>query len=325
MRAIVVLIALVALLPRASFAHPLAPALLDLREQAGGRAEVTWKTSALQAPGAEVVPELPAHCAQAGTPRTTTAGDSLTTRWSVACGAAGLGGARIALTGLDRARIDVLVRVALADGQRLSGVVRAAEPVFAIPARARLGDVLRSYLRLGFERIVGGLDHLLFVGGLLLLGRGARQRLAALIAFSAGHSVSLAAAALGFVAVPEQPTALLIALSAFVLAAALARGEPQPSRAWRMAGPCGLLHGLGFAAGLSAVGLPAGSAALALLAFNLGIELGQVGFIALAVGAAMVLRPLRAALPRWAAQVPLYAIGSLAAFGCFTHLAALLR
>ncbi len=309
-----------------TFAHPLAPALLDLREQADGRVDVTWKTSALQAPGAEVVPELPAHCAKVGTPRTTAGGDSLTTRWAVACGAAGLAGARIALTGLDRARIDVLVRVALADGQRVSGVVRAAGPSFAIPARARPRDVLLGYVRLGFMRIAGGLDHLLFVGGLLLLGRDARQRLAAVIAFSAGHSVSLAAGALGLIVVPEQPTALLIALSTFVLAAALARGEPRPSRGWRMAGPFGLLHGLGFASGLSAAGLPAGCTALALLAFNLGIELGQVGFIAIALGAAgMALRPLRAALPRWIARAPLYAIGSLAAFGCFTHLAALLR
>ena len=311
-------------------AHPLAPALLELRELGGGRVAVVWKASLLTAPGAEVAPVLPAHCHAEGPPRATTDGDSVTRTWTEQCDAAGLVGEQVGFTGLATARIDALVRVTLADGRMIRAIVRAATPLLAIPARERRLDVVRAYGAIGVEHILGGVDHLFFVAGLVLLVRGRRQLIETLVAFTVGHSLTLCLAALDLLRLPERPIDLLIALSVFLLAVELAREDADPPsllrrRPWVTALSFGLLHGLGLAAAWREVGTPPGEAALALLAFNVGIEIGQLAFVALLLSAVAALRALRVAWPIWLQRVPLYTMGSLAAFWCFERAAALVR
>jgi len=311
-------------------AHPLAPVLLDLRELGDGRVAVTWKTALQRAPGAEVAPVLPESCRNEGTPSIASDGVSATSTWTMTCDPAGLVGARIGFSGLGAAKIDGLVRVTLAEGRLVRGVVRAAEPLFMVPDRESRFEIVRGYVRIGIEHILTGIDHLLFVAGLLLLVRGRRLLIETITAFTVGHSITLSLSVFDVVRVPSGPIELLIAVSVFVLAAELARDAAAPPsllrrRPWAMALAFGLLHGLGFASALREVGLPSSDVPLALFAFNLGIEIGQLGFVAVLLGIAAALRPLHLTWPAWMQRVPLYTMGSLAAFWCFERAAALVR
>lgn len=307
-------------------AHPLAPALLDVEEVASDRVEVRWKTSALKIPGTNVEPALPEHCKVIEKPRATEQGDSVLIRWTMDCSPRGLVGYQIGFSGLDDSKTDALVRVKLADGRLARGVVRAAEPSLLIPERESSFGVFRGYAELGVEHILTGLDHLLFVFGLLLLVDGVKPLLKTVTAFTVGHSVTLSLAALGFVDLPTRPIEVLIALSVFLLAVELSRGADAPPTLlrrfpWLMAGIFGLLHGLGFASALAEVGLPQTDIPLALFSFNVGIEIGQLVFVFVILILKRVLRPLIVQLPRWVEMVPLYAMGSLAAFWCFQRVA----
>jgi hydrogenase/urease accessory protein HupE len=309
-------------------AHSLDPALLDVRERADGLVDVTWKTSATRVAGAEVEPVLPPRCRTLAPPAATETDASVTVRWTVDCRPDGLVGQRIGARGLGAARTDALVRVELADGRLVRGVVGERTPFITISEHPRRWDVARDYLALGVRHILTGADHLLFVFGLLLLVGTPRRLLATITAFTAGHSVTLTAAVLGLVRVPAAPTELLIALSVFLLAAELARGPGAPSamrrRPWLMALSFGLLHGLGFAGALRALGLPEGDIPLALVSFNAGVESGQVLFIAAVLAVRLAIDRLPAHRPSWIGWLPLYTMGSLAAFWCFERAAALL-
>lgn len=320
----------VALAAGAARAHPLAPALLELRELGGGRVAVTWKASQFSTPGAQLAPVLPASCRAEGTPTATVDAESVTRSWTMICDPAGLVGAPVGFNGLGAARIDALVRVTLEDGRVIRSIVRAADPLLTIPERERWLDVVRAYAAIGVEHILTGFDHLLFIAGLVMLVRGRRQLIETVTAFTVGHSVTLTLAVLDMIRVPSRPTELLIALSVFLLAVELAREPVDPPsllrrRPWAMALLFGLLHGLGFAGALREVGLPQADVPLALFAFNLGIEIGQLTFVAALLAAGAALRALHVAWPRWTQRVPLYTMGSLAAFWCFERAAALMR
>jgi hydrogenase/urease accessory protein HupE len=310
------------------FAHPLAPALLDVEEVAGGRVEVRWKTSPLKVPGSNVEPVMPEHCKTVDTPVATEQPGSIIIRWAMDCAPRGLVGYRIGFSGLSESKTDALVRVKLADGRLTRAVVRAAEPFLLVPERESSLAVFRSYADLGIEHIVTGLDHLLFVFGLLLLVVGFKPLLETVTAFTVGHSVTLSLAALGFVDLPSRPIEVLIALSVFLLAVELSRSADAPPTLlrrfpWLGAGVFGLLHGLGFASALAEVGLPQTDIPLALFSFNVGIEVGQLAFVFVVLILKRLFGPLLERLPRWAELAPLYAMGSLAAFWCFQRAAAM--
>jgi len=310
-------------------AHPLSPVLLELSEVGAGRVEMLWKTSAMRVPGSNVRPILPVHCKPLGLPRHEAGPGSITSRWSLDCGGQGLVGAQVGVADLEAANVSALVRLELADGRRFQRVLRASAPVTTVPERESAWAVLRSYGALGGEHILTGLDHLLFVFGLLLLVGGGHRLVATITAFTMGHSATLSLAVLGVVRFPSRIIELGIAISVFVLSLELSRGSEMPPsllrrRPWTMAFSFGLLHGLGFAGALSDVGLPQADIPLALFSFNVGIELGQLAFIMGMLGLAATLRrPLRA-LPAWVAQLPIYLLGSLAAFWCYERTAALL-
>jgi hypothetical protein len=256
-------------------------------------------------------------------------GLSATERFVVDCGASGLVGQRVGVLGLDATSTDALLRVTLADGSVIQHVLRPDAAFVDVPAGTPRLEVARDYAALGFRHILNGADHLLFVLGLLLLVGGGKRLVQTITAFTVGHSITLSLAATGFVQFPTRPIDALIALSVFWLAVDLARRpEQRPSwmrRApWLMAGSFGLLHGLGFAGVLTEAGLPAGEIPLALFAFNAGIEVAQLLFVLAMLASASLLRGLASGVPGWLARVPVYAMGSLAAYWCFERAALLI-
>ncbi len=301
----------------AAAAHPLAPALLDIEELTPGQATVIWKQSRLQVPGSHLTPLLPARCAASGFTVSGADPRALAERWRIDCGRRSLAGERLGVGGLAAAQVNALLRVRLADGRTVQRVLDDTDADLVIPRQPSRADLGRDYLRLGVTHVLGGADHLLFVIGLLLLLPASPALLKAVTAFTAGHSVTLALAVLGVVRLPSAPVEALIAASVFALAVELTRAPDTRSllrRApWIMALSFGMLHGLGFAAALREIGLPSGEVPLALLAFNLGIEAGQLAVVG-TVLAARSLAPL--ALPRRLAWMPAYAIGCTAAYWC---------
>jgi hydrogenase/urease accessory protein HupE len=312
-----------------ALAHPLEPALLQIRESAEGTFDVLWRPPPSQPGDAVVSPVLPDGCAEVSDPRPAPGGAPGTVGWRIRCSAGSLVGQRIGVDGLRQRKTDALLRVQLADGRLVQTVLRGDAPFATIPERAGPLDVLLAYLRLGFEHILTGPDHLLFVLGLVLLVRARRLLLWTITAFTAGHSVTLSLAALGFVNIPPKPVEVLIALTIFVVAVELTREAPGPASAmrrfpWAVAFAFGLLHGLGFAGALAQVGLPATDIPLALFSFNVGIELGQLVFVGLVLATRAALRRLPVRSLEAVARVPAYAIGSLAVFWILERQAAIL-
>lgn len=314
-------------LPAVALAHQFAPALLELEETAPGHAAVSWKQPAVRVMGSRLRPVLPVECDGLGDPVVEREGLGLVARWEISC-PDGLAGKTVGVEGIASSRADVLLRVALLDGRRLRQVLTAEAPSFEIVDDAGRFGVLESYTRLGVEHILSGWDHLLFVLALVLLIGWGRPLLTTVTAFTGGHSVTLALASLGLLHVPQAPIEAAIALSIFVLAVELVASvggkETLTQRyPWAVAGGFGLLHGLGFAGALSQAGLPAGEIPLALFSFNVGIELGQLAFVAAVL---LVSAALTRATPRWPAAahaLPGYAIGSIAVYGFLQRVAGL--
>jgi hypothetical protein len=325
-------------------AHNLAPAYLELRELADGDVAVRWKQSTVTPRGVRVEPELP--CPAAAPAELSAPAGAVVAEWRIACGAP-LVGRRIAVKGLAGSGIDTVVRVALADGREIRALLSGGAPALVIPARERARSVLASYGALGVEHLWTGLDHVLFVAGLTLLLGATRRLLIAITAFTAGHSATLALAALGFVHVPQAAVEVAIAGTIVALAVSLAR-SPDPRGPAAMAEPApaarresglarrpallpfafGLLHGLGFAGALGALGLPQHAIPLALFSFNVGIELGQLALVALLLGAAWgAMRTAWLAEPRRVAralEAAATGIGSLGVFWCLERAASAL-
>jgi hydrogenase/urease accessory protein HupE len=229
--------------------------------------------------------------------------------------------------------LSTLVRLTDLDGILRTAVLPPDQHEWQIPARPSRLDVARDYLLLGIEHIWAGIDHLLFVAGLLILARTPRRILLVVTGFTIAHSITLSLSALGLVNLPVAPTEAAIALSILFLAGEIARpGEGRlPSRyPVLVSSSFGLLHGLGFAAALGEIGLPPGEIAISLLFFNLGVEAGQVSFILPILGMAWMstrlgldtLHPrIRLAVPVMRSVV-VYCIGILASFWFVQRLAA---
>jgi hydrogenase/urease accessory protein HupE len=265
---------------------------------------------------------LPERCAGSGAQGALTPVQT-TVRYEFAC-------AEQPLTAQDVLRLPwqrqgVMLTVRWADGstarQFFAGTGAAIEvPLHALQAGSgSLRQTALRYLGLGIEHILLGIDHLLFVLGLLLIVRGAWMLIKTITAFTLAHSITLALATLGLVRVPAPPVDAAIALSIAFLAAEIVharRGRPglAARKPWLVAFAFGLLHGLGFAGALTQLGLPPGEVPAALLFFNLGVEIGQLLFVALVLALGWALRQLQVSWPRWAAPLPAYAIGTLAAF-----------
>ena len=270
-----------------------------------------------------------------GAPRSTFVDNAYTERWSVRR-AGGLTGATIHIAGLAATMTDVLVRLERLDGTTQVTRLTPSRPSFVVEAEPTRIEVAGTYTRLGVEHILTGVDHLLYILAMLLLVSGWKRVVATMTAFTATHSLTLTAATLGWVHVPQPPVEACIALSIVFVAREIARSREGASGLterwpWVISFTFGLLHGFGFAGALSEVGLPQAAIPVALLFFNVGVEIGQLLFVA-AVVASLVfgrraLRRLRpptfAYLPSstFARLVPPYAIGGVAMFWVIQRIA----
>ena len=291
----VVAAALVLVCARAE-AHPLAFGLLELRDGERGRVDVSWRFSGTDLDAGGAWPVLPPHCARIGEPQREGILDGVTGRWRLDCGARGLGGAVVAVRGVEGHGVQVVVRHVGRDGDVSETILDDGTRVWTIPETGDRRGVFARYLALGVEHIATGWDHLAFVLGLCLLVRNRRALVASITAFTAGHSVTLALATLGVLRAPVRVVEAAIAWSIVVVAREAAlRDAHDDGTPWAMAALFGLLHGFGFAGALAEVGLARDAIARALVAFNVGVELGQLAFVALALTVAAV--ALRAGVP----------------------------
>ncbi len=282
-------------------AHGFNPGLLVLEESPGGRVAVVWKLPLGGEAGSEgrdpMSPHFPQHCRVTATRTMSSVPLAALERFTLDCGPRGLGGARIAVDGLERSGADVVVRVRFSTGRRATFVLRASAPSITLPSSATgtRWAVARTYAALGIEHILRGADHLMFVFGLLLLVRKLGALVRTITAFTIGHSVTLAAATLGIARVPAAPTEVLIAASIVLLSLELSRAQDTPPtlterRPWWIAAAFGMLHGFGFAGALSQIGLPDREVPAALAWFNLGVEIGQLAFVMAALALAYAMR-----------------------------------
>ena len=294
------------------------PAYLELRETEPGRYDVLWKVPALGYRRLAARVRFPEGTRNVTEPAGHFEGGAFLERWRIER-AGGLTGQEIAIDGLLGGVTDVIVRLERADGTSQMERLLPESARFTIAAPAGTGEVAWSYLVLGVEHILGGVDHLLFVLALLLVVRGGMRIFLTITAFTLAHSITLVAASLGWVHVPGPPVEAMIALSIVFVAAEAVQGlQGRPgltARApWVVAFSFGLLHGLGFAGALAEVGLPQKAIPVALFMFNVGVELGQLIFVAVALAAGALLARLRLPRPERLQWAACYAIGAVAMF-----------
>jgi hydrogenase/urease accessory protein HupE len=308
-------------------AHELRPAFLELAEHETGLVELSWRRPVLPDRRLDLRPAVSPECRPVGPGSAEALPQVLLERRSLDCGPEGLAGRTISVQGLEATLSDVLLRVHLAGGRVHTAVLRGGQTSMTVPREPGRSGIAWTYLTLGVEHILSGADHLLFVLGLLLIVRGALQLAKTVTAFTAAHSLTLALAVLGVVHVPPKPVEATIALSLLFLASELAR-EPAKGvgltarRPWLVALSFGLLHGFGFAGALAEVGLPQREIPLALLQFNLGVELGQMLVVVVFLALRRALQGRAARWPAAVRLVPAYGIGSIAAYWCVARVAA---
>src|SRR6266581_7134887 len=266
-------------------AHDSRPAYLEIKEIAPQQFSVLWRTPVMSGMRLPVILKLPDEVRNLKEPVVQQLTDSLVERRWISAEPDGLGGKRIEFPGLQLTITDALVRIQMLNGIQTTTLVHPSQPWFELAGAPSKLHVAGAYLRLGIEHIWSGIDHLLFILGLMILVKGTRRLVAAVTAFTVAHSITLAGATLGFVRVPQQPVEACIALSIVFVACEIVHArqgwqgwtERWP---WVVAFTFGLLHGFGFAGALNAVGLPQTAIPVALLFFNVGVEIGQLLFIA---------------------------------------------
>jgi hypothetical protein len=312
-------------------AHDIRPAYLELQETAPGQFSVLWRTPVMAGMRLPVVLKLPDEARNLKDPVVQELTDSLVERRWIQVGPQGLAGKPIEFPGLQLTITDVLVRFEMLDGRKGATIVRPSQPWFESDAAPSKLRVAGAYLGLGIEHIWSGIDHLLFILALMILVKGTRRLIATVTAFTVAHSITLAGATLGFVHVPQKPVEAAIGLSIVFVASEIVHAhqgwqgwtERWP---WIVAFTFGLLHGFGFAGALNAVGLPQTAIPVALLFFNVGVEIGQLLFIAAILSIMALARWLvrRAAIPKpaWAWRIAPYSIGGIAAFWMVQRVAA---
>jgi hydrogenase/urease accessory protein HupE len=309
-------LALAAAMPLAG-AHEVRPAFLELREGDPGTYAFLWKKPSGGEIEIAIAPVMPKEC-RVATPGQQLTPGALIVRGTLTC-PEGLAGRTIAIDGLATTVTDVLVRVQHADGRVDSLLLKPANPSFTFGEATNVWQRAGAYLCLGVEHILTGFDHLLFVLGLLLIVQGPWRLVTTITAFTVAHSLTLGAATLGVLNVPAPPVEATIALSILFLGPEIMRrrrGETSFTlrNPWVVAFAFGLLHGLGFASALAAVGLPRADIPLALLLFNVGVEVGQLAFVGVLLVFAAAARARAIRWPRARELLPAYVVGSRGAF-----------
>ncbi|MGL6270033.1 MAG: HupE/UreJ family protein [Chitinophagaceae bacterium] len=301
-----------------TYAHEMRPAFLQIRETSAGNYDIRWKIPRIGDNVISLSPQFPDwFVLTPGLPAIESGNGAL--YHYTAASSKDIHGMTFTIAGIEESMVDVLVQVQMLNGEQFSMMLQPAKKIGEIPLKTSAMDTIKGYFLLGVKHIWMGVDHLLFVLALLIITLGStRKLLITITAFTIAHSITLSLAALGYVGLPGPPVEATIALSIVFLAVEILRaqqGEPTLTsrKPWVVAFTFGLLHGLGFASALSDVGLPQQHIPLALGFFNVGVEAGQIAFVA------VILLMIKFFIeqnkwPVWIKKLPAYGIGSLAAF-----------
>lgn len=294
--------------PMRLVAHESALAVLELREMRPGAYVGRW-TMEPKIGAQSVRLRAPQHC--------------FLRLPELNCGQKGLVGA-LTIENLGANMSAVLIKILPIEGEPRSYTLTTASPTVSIlgPGAPTLDAWIElgvTYVNYGIDHILLGADHLLFVLGLIWIVGGGWRLVKTITAFTIGHSISLAAVALGLVGVPERPLNACIALSIVFVGVEIIkeqRGEKGLTARypWAVAGAFGLIHGVGFASALSGLGIERRLLPVALAFFNIGVEIGQLAFVLLVLALIQAHRRLGAVLPQSGDAVAAYAIGSVAMF-----------
>ena len=305
-------------LPDIAVGHEIRPGYLNIRETTADTFAVTWKVPSQFGMRLGLFLRFDDDVNLVAEP-VTASRDGAHTQWLTIQRGGGLAGTTITIDGLDRTITDVFLQFEGRDGTRITHRLTPDEPIFLMPANQGRTGVFASYLGLGIDHILFGVDHLLFVLTLLLIVASWRMLIATITAFTVGHSITLAFAALGLVRIPGPPVEAIIALSIVIVATEIVRNRAGRTGLvarlpWIVTIAFGLLHGFGFAGALAEIGLPSAAIPLALLAFNVGIEAGQLLFVGIVLALYALLRRFRP-LTLEQARIPVaYGIGGIASF-----------
>jgi hydrogenase/urease accessory protein HupE len=298
-------------------AHPLAPSVLSFEQAGDGKVLMRWRAPVKRPTGQSLQPRVPESCEAIGPAERSKTEDetAVVQTLELRCEPPDMQGAVIAVDGFSDSSVNVVVRIVRANGDVHHAILDTDTPRLTVAAQEDESHSFFEYLALGVEHLLTGWDHLTFVLGLLVLFGWHRRLIAAVTAFTIGHSLTLGLAVLGIISVPSALVEALIALTIIVLALEIQSGQQGPvwRHPWTLPGALGLLHGLGFASVLFDAGLPSDEIPLALLGFNLGLEVGQLGVIAVGAVTFAVIRHVLPARWRSNRSIPAYIIGSLAA------------
>lgn len=308
---VLAIVALLAVTASPARAHEMTMAEMEVRETAKGEFVWQWSASSDKRPmGNDLIPHWPESC---------TAGPS-----ALHCGGDGLKGT-LTVDGVGTRYSAAMVKVVWLDGQSHVYTLTAGQPSVQLYGsaddRRGAGEVARAYVVLGVEHILSGVDHLLFVIGLLFLVGFRRRLVGTITAFTLAHSLTLACSAFGWLTLRPAPVEAMIALSIVLVACEALRERDTLAR--RMPALVsflfGLVHGLGFAGALKSIGLPQSHLPMALFTFNVGVEVGQLMTVLAAY--ALVRLPLSPRLLERARTPALYAIGVVAAYWSWLRIA----
>lgn len=294
-------------------AHEMTIAEMELQETAPGEFLWRWAAANDKRPiGDDLKPVWPAHCRSESN--------------ALHCGNEGLKG-QLSIAGVGERYSAALVRITWLDGQLRAYTLTSGQPAVELYGSAddRRGraEIAKAYTTLGVEHILGGIDHLLFVASLLFLVGFQRRLIGTITAFTLAHSLTLALSVFGWVTLRSPPVEASIAMSIVLVAGEAMRQRETLARRWPalISFAFGLVHGLGFAGALKDVGLPQAHLPLALLCFNLGVELGQLAMVLLAF--LLVRLPIGQRYLGHARRPALYAIGAIAAYWSWERVAAI--
>jgi hydrogenase/urease accessory protein HupE len=311
-------IGLLCMMAGKSWAHEMRPGYLEIREITRASYSVLWKVPMRGDMRLRLDPHFPDMCSETIPPSARSSGGALISSWVIRCDTS-LADQHIIINGLENTLTDVLARVQHLDGAVQTTRITPDEPSFIITESPGKLELTGTYLWLGVEHILLGVDHLLFVFALLLIVSGVRRLVWTITAFTLAHSITLAGATLGYIYVPQQPVEAIIALSILFLATEIVhsrRGRPGYAERWPwlVAFIFGLLHGFGFAGALAETGLPEHAIPFALVFFNIGVELGQLAFVAMVLMSGWLVHRIKLFPLRTAEMITSYFIGSVAAY-----------
>ncbi|MEP3275595.1 MAG: HupE/UreJ family protein [Stappiaceae bacterium] len=314
--------------------HALEPGYLEIVPFENERWQVTWRKPQVSGRAMEIDAVLPDGCNPRRGAGSRFDGRAYVSGWIMRCEPSIWEG-KVFIDGLESTATDVLVRFVPEPGATATTLRLTPDaPAADLPAAQTAWTILSSYITLGVDHILGGIDHLLFIFALILLIPDRRNLIWAITAFTVSHSITLVLSTLGWISLPTPPVEAVIALSIAFLAVEVVNKNNNHKTMmqrypWLVAFAFGLLHGLGFASALQEIGLPQTEIPLALLAFNLGIEAGQLMFVACFLVAAFIIEKTKIAktfpgslFEKAGTSLAGYMIGSLAAYWTIERVAA---